>query len=48
MKKLTFIEILQSEYYYLVEAIEHGSTDPEVIELFKKELFDRTGYEWVD
>lgn len=45
---MTFTEILESEYYYLVEAIEHESSDPEVIEQFKKELKDKTGYSWID
>lgn len=44
---MTFIEILESEFYYLVEAIEHGSSDSDLIEDFKKELKRKTGYSWV-
>ena len=44
MKALTFIEILESEFYYLVEAIEHGSSDPEVIKNYRQELKEKTGY----
>lgn len=43
-KNMTFIEVLQSEYYYLVEAIEHGSSDPEVIESYREELYKKTGW----
>lgn len=45
---MTFTEILRSEFYYLVEAIEHGCSDPLVIEQYKAELKDKTGYDWVD
>jgi len=45
---MTFNEILESEYYYLVEAIEHGSSDTEVIAQLKKELKEKTGYSWID
>lgn len=43
-KAMTFIEVLQSEYYYLVEAIEHGSSDPQIIKDLKQELYEKTGY----
>ena len=43
-KAMTFMEVLQSEYYYLVEAIEHGSSDPQIIEDLKQELYEKTGY----
>lgn len=45
---MTFRQVLESEFYYLVEAIEHGSSDAEVIENYKKELFEKTGYAWID
>lgn len=45
--KMTFIEVLESEFYYLIEAIEHGSSDAALIEQYKKELLDKTGYEYV-
>ena len=44
---MTFIQVLASEYYYLIEAIEHGSSDPDVIENYKKELLAKTGYKYV-
>lgn len=45
---MTFSEVLKSEFYYLVEAIEHGSSDKEVIENYKKELYEKTGYKYVN
>lgn len=45
---MTFIEILSSEFYYLIEAIEHGSSDNEVIDNYKKELYSKTGFNYVD
>ena len=39
--QMTFIQIIESEFYYLVEAIEHGSSDNEVIENYKNELFEK-------
>jgi hypothetical protein len=44
---MTFTQILQSEFYYLVEAIEHGSSDVEIIEKYKAELKEKTGYVWI-
>jgi len=44
---MSFTEVLESEFYYLVEAIEHGSSDKNVVENYKKELFEKTGYQWV-
>ena len=44
---MTFTEILSSEFYYLVEAIEHGSSDIKIIELLKKQLFEKTGYKYI-
>ncbi len=45
-KPLNFIQILESEFYYLVEAIEHGSSDPEVIRGYRDELLEKTGYRY--
>lgn len=45
---MTFTEVLESEFYYLVEAIEHESSDSDLIEDLKKELKRKTGYSWVD
>ena len=39
--KMTFIQVLESEFYYLIEAIEHGSSDNELIENYKKELYKK-------
>ena len=47
-KPLTFVQVLRSEYYYLVEAIEHGSSDKQLIEEIKRELYEATGYRWMD
>lgn len=44
--EMTFTEILESEFYYLVEAIEHGCSDAKVIENLKSELKGKTGYTW--
>lgn len=44
---MSFTEVLQSEFYYLVEAIEHGSSDETVIENYKKQLFEKTGYKYI-
>ena len=45
---MTFTEILQIEFYYLIEVIERGCSDPLVIEQYKAELKAKTGYDWVD
>lgn len=45
--QMTFAQVLESEFYYLVEAIEHGSSDPKVIEDYKVELYNKTGYTWI-
>jgi hypothetical protein len=47
-KQMTFTEVLRSEFYYLVEAIEHGCSDNEVIEKYKNELYAKTGYKYID
>jgi len=36
--EMTFIEVLESKFKSLIEAIEHGSSDPEVLETYKKKL----------
>lgn len=46
-KQMSFIEVLESEHKWLVEAIEHGSSDPAVIEAYVKELKEKTGYEYI-
>ena len=45
---MTFTEVLRSEFYYLVESIEHGCSDNEIIENCKKELYAKTGYKYKD
>lgn len=45
--KMTFEQVLDSEFRYLIEAIEHGSSDKEVIENLKKELLEKTGYKYI-
>ena len=47
-KPLTFEEILRSEHYRLVEAIEHGCSDKELLESIKNELYEATGWRWID
>ena len=47
MKAMTFIQVLESEFYYLVEALEHGSSDKQLMLSYAQELFDKTGYKWV-
>ena len=37
---MSFIEILESEHYPIIEAIEHGSSDPEIIKSLKEELYN--------
>jgi hypothetical protein len=44
---MTFIEVLESEFYYIVEAIEHGSSDPNIINNLIEELFQKTGYKYI-
>ena len=46
--QMTFIEVLESKFYYLIEAIEHGSSDKKVIENYKKDLYAKTGYKYID
>ena len=45
---MTFSQVLQSDFYYLVEAIEHGSSDVQIMEDLKQQLLDKTGYVWID
>ncbi len=47
-KAMTFTEILRSEFYYLVEAIEHGCSDVAILQNLKETLFTETGYRWID
>jgi hypothetical protein len=44
---MNFIEVLESEFYYLVEAIEHGSSDKDIIDSLVNELFEKTGYKYI-
>lgn len=44
--KMTFTEILESEYRHIIEALEWGCSDPQIIEALKKELKDKTGYNY--
>lgn len=43
---MTFIQVLESEFYYLVEAIEHGCSDKEIITMLIDELKEKTGYQY--
>ena len=44
---MTFIEILNNpETRAIVDAIEHGSNDPEIIKGLCLELKEKTGFEW--
>ena len=45
---MTFTEILSSEFYYLIEALEHGCSDPEIMVALKAELLAKTGYVYID
>ena len=47
-KQMTFTEILDSEFRYLIEALEWGSSDPAVTEALKTELLAKTGYFYID
>ncbi len=46
-KQMTFTEVLESEYKYLVEQIEHGCSDVVLLQNIKKELLEKTGYKWI-
>jgi phosphoribosyl-dephospho-CoA transferase len=43
---MTFIQVLESEFYYLIEALEHGCSDQEVTTNLVIELKEKTGYEY--
>ena len=43
---MTFTEILQSEFYPIIEAIEHGCSDPAIMEMLINELYEKTGYKY--
>lgn len=45
---MSFEQILQSKYKYLIEAIEHGSSDVQIIQYYKDELYKKTGYKYID
>ena len=38
------MEIIRSEHYYLVEALEHIEPGHELFQQIKNELFKKTGY----
>ncbi len=45
--KMTIMEIIRSEHYYLVEALEHIEPGHELFQQIKNELFKKTGYTWI-
>ncbi len=44
---MSFEEIINSEFYPIVEAIEHGSSDNQNIIAMVKLLKEKTGYEYI-
>jgi hypothetical protein len=46
--KMTFTQVLESDFKYLIESLEHGSSDPKVTAFLKAELLEKTGYSYVD
>ena len=44
---MTFTQVLESEFKYLIEAIEHGSSDNTIIDNYKIELLNKTGYKYL-
>ena len=44
---MTFIQVLNSEWKWIVESIEHGCSDESVIENLKNLLFEKTGYKYI-
>lgn len=47
-KPMTFMEVLRSRFKYLVESIEHGSSDLDLIVKMKEDLYQFTGYQYID
>ena len=45
---MTFEEVLDSEFRYLVEALEHGCSDPAVIDYLITKLKEKTGYIYIN
>ena len=45
---MNFTQVLNSEWKWIIESIEHGCSDNSVIENLKTILFEKTGYKWVD
>ena len=43
---MTFREVLDSEHRWLVEELEWGSSDQELMEDFKQQLFEKTGFKY--
>jgi len=46
--QMTFTQVLESDFRYLIESLEHGSFDPKVIAFLKAELLEKTGYSYID
>lgn len=46
--KMTLEEILESDYREFVEVIEWGATDAETAQKMKNELWEKTGWAWMD
>lgn len=46
--QMTFTQVLESDFRYLIESLEHGSSDPKVIAFLKAELLEKTGYSYID
>ena len=43
---MTFMAVLESEYKWMIEAIEHGSSDKSIIDNLISELYEKTGYKY--
>ena len=46
-KAMTFTEVLDSEYKYLVEQIEWGCSDEDIMNSLINELYEKTGYKYI-
>jgi len=45
-KKMSFVQVLNSEHYPLVLALEKLGNDPRTLDRLIDELFEKTGYRW--
>jgi hypothetical protein len=45
---ISFNEIIRGEHYWIVEALEHGCSDPKTTADLKNQLLQKTGWTWVD